>query len=463
MSKHSKEKKRKEMEVGVPANISCDDQVYEVDFHPNQPLLAAALITGAVELWNYSKERKNTKHHSASLFPAACRGVQFTESGSCIYAISADNSWKIYDIESQQTLLTKKDAHTSSINKCLILRDNLFITGDDKGIVKLWDNRTASSYQETMSWDAHTDYITAFDYSLDNEHHVLSAAGDATLCIYDIRNQSHFYKSDDQESEIHAITVMKNGKKVYCGTQEGPMLIFKWGKWEDCVDRFVGHTDGIESMIKIDENTLITGTDEGSLRLVSLSTASPSIDGVIGDLDGLSVEGLKLDSTGSLLAAISLDENIRFWDISEFIDNVEDDDEDDENNEDENHDVDDGERHDDSVSEEEDNNEGEDSASGDEGDFEVDDSDEEVEDLDRRRVNIVEDEEEVEESSGPGEEDSDENVEESESENESEQEEGENNKKQKGESESDSDEEEDNDRRPKKRIKTEREKFYADL
>jgi WD40 repeat protein len=173
------------MEVAVPANISCEDQVYEVDFHPTQPLLVAGLITGAVELWNYSKVQKNNKNHSLSLFASACRGVQFTENGSSVYAISADQSWKIYDVESQQVLSTKKDAHNSSINKCLILRDNLFITGDDKGVVKLWDNRVASSsssiYQETMSWDAHTDYITAFDYSLDNEHHVLSAAGDASV------------------------------------------------------------------------------------------------------------------------------------------------------------------------------------------------------------------------------------------------------------------------------------------
>jgi hypothetical protein len=470
-------------------NISCQDQIFEIDFHPNRSILIAGLITGCVELWDYDPDncKRLGKH---KVFQQSCRGVAFHENGEELYTISSDCSWKILDSNGVVKVSTQ-NAHRHPINKLKLLNENLFATGDDNGVVKLWDKRSPA--KETMSWDAHTDYITDFAYSAEH-HSLLSSGGDATLCVYDIRKQQNFYKSDDQESEIHCISIMKDGKKVYCGTQEGPMLIFKWGDWGDCSDRYLGHTDGIESMVKLDEVTLLTGSLDSSIRVVGLHPHK--IEGVLGDLEGLPVEGMKVNHDQTLMASIANDEKIRFWDISQLVN----DDDDNENNEDE-----EGEGNDsdssadgdltaadtleiveeiDSEGEGEGDDGGEDDldGSGEERNFGVDENEDEDDDDESASV-ADDDEEEEEEGEGNG---NDEEGEGDAAEKESNDSDDGGNKasnkknkkktekpKPKGTGKKDSDDSEDgddsdndsegSDRRPKKRIKTAREKFYADL
>ena len=37
------------------------------------------------------------------------------------------------------------------------------------------------------------------------------------------------------------------------GTQSGVLAIFSWGNWGDMTDRFIGHPQSVESMVKVDE------------------------------------------------------------------------------------------------------------------------------------------------------------------------------------------------------------------
>lgn len=47
-------------------------------------------------------------------------------------------------------------------------------------------------------------------------------------------------------------------------------MLFKWDWFGDCKDRILGHPNSIEAMIKLDENTLITGAEDGFVRGVSV-------------------------------------------------------------------------------------------------------------------------------------------------------------------------------------------------
>lgn len=58
--------------------------------------------------------------------------------------------------------------------------------------------------------------------------------------------------------------------QVVCGTQSGALSIFKWGDWGDVSDRFPGHPQSVESMVKVDEGTLITCSEDGIIRIVSI-------------------------------------------------------------------------------------------------------------------------------------------------------------------------------------------------
>jgi len=69
--------------------------------------------------------------------------------------------------------------------------------------------------------------------------------------------------------DIMSLTMVMHGGFVACGTQEGIIYLFKWGKFNDAADRIlVG--ESVDTMVKYDENKLIIGGYDGMLKQVGL-------------------------------------------------------------------------------------------------------------------------------------------------------------------------------------------------
>jgi WD40 repeat protein len=110
---------------------------------------------------------------------------------------------------------------------------------------------------------------------------------------------------------------MKGGRKVICGTQNGVLNVWSWGTWGDISDRFPGHPQSIDALLKIDEDTLLTGSSDGVVRIVQIHP--DRMLGVLGDNDGFPVEKLKFSSGRKLVGSVSHDTLIRLWDASILI------------------------------------------------------------------------------------------------------------------------------------------------
>jgi len=53
-------------------------------------------------------------------------------------------------------------------------------------------------------------------------------------------------------------------------TSDGVINIFSWDFFGDCNDRIIGHPGFIETMVSYDEDTVITGCEDGMIRAVSV-------------------------------------------------------------------------------------------------------------------------------------------------------------------------------------------------
>ena len=306
------------VEGEVPEDISCTDQVFDVALHPMNDFFAAALIDGSIEVWKYGVGEtanqllfKNNRHTSS------CRGVKFNERGDVLYSISSDRSLRAIDGNGSE-ILSFNAAHDKPINRISCISEHTLVTGDDGGEVKLWDLRAGSQEKAAvMQWNLHEDFVSGFAYNPEAGS-LISVSGDSTLCMYDLRNKKNHWRSDEQESELQCVQILKAGRKVVAGTQDGVMLLFSWDQWGDCSDRYPGHPEAVDCMQKIDESTVITGSSDGLLRVVSL--LPNKILGVIGDHEEFPVEGLSASRDARLLASFAHDEIVRFWDISMFAD-----------------------------------------------------------------------------------------------------------------------------------------------
>lgn len=116
-----------------------------------------------------------------------------------------------------------------------------------------------------VEWKEHNDYISGFATNPSVDH-LLATGGDGRLSAYDLRKNILAGKSDELEDELLSVAVIKNGRKVVCGSQDGVIVIFSWGTWGDMSDRFPGHPESVEALLKVDEDTVLTGSSDGIVR-----------------------------------------------------------------------------------------------------------------------------------------------------------------------------------------------------
>lgn len=112
---------------------------------------------------------------------------------------------------------------------------------------------------------------TIMDMKINDEGNMLvTASNDGHLGVFDLRMNKLYAMSDNFEEDLNALVITKYQKKVLVSTSEGIINVFSWDWFGDCNDRIVGHPGSIDTMIKYDEDLVITGSEDGLIRAVSV-------------------------------------------------------------------------------------------------------------------------------------------------------------------------------------------------
>jgi hypothetical protein len=130
--------------------------------------------------------------------------------------------------------------------------------------------------------------------------------------------------SDIIEDEMYCMKIVCNHKKIACGTSEGPIVLFNWDWYGDFKDRILGHPGSVNCMEKYDENTLVTGCEDGGIRFVSISPKAISM--MISDKKKINLENsgfkdintLSISSNKQHLAVCSNINYVKLYDISDL-------------------------------------------------------------------------------------------------------------------------------------------------
>lgn len=282
-------------------------------------MLALSQVTGAVRVYSYGENRMEQvlelHHHKESV-----RSIGFSPNGNIVYAGSKDKSFSVISngrIEGQLM-----EAHSEPINKIAhVENDHVVATGDDDGCIKIWDLRQAQSGKAkscVMTLDDHEGSISDFTYN-ESAKMLLSSANDGMLGVFDMRKSKLYAMSDCMEVDLNALALMKDDKKVITAGGDGVLSIFSWDWFGDCNDRIVGHPNSIECMVKYDENTVITGGEDGLIRAVSV--LPNRILAILGDpLDTddevFYIQKISLSHCKKFVASCALDDMVKIFDVS---------------------------------------------------------------------------------------------------------------------------------------------------
>ena len=256
------------------------------------------------------------------IYDSSCRALTLQDNQAILLAASKDGDIKYLDIETQTCIGTYEDAHDYAVSRLCTISENMFASGDDEGVVKLWDRRKPTSIRQ---WQENEDFIADLSYVPDKKT-LLVAGGDGYLTVLDIRKPDLIARSDNMESDILCLDVVKEGRKVVCGFQDGVLGLFSWGDWGDMSDRFVGHPASIDTLVALTDEIVLTGSADGLVRAMSI--LPNKFLGIVGDAgEGYPVERMRVSDGGKWLVCCSHDDRVRFWDIENAFEDGSDDDE----------------------------------------------------------------------------------------------------------------------------------------
>lgn len=118
--------------------------------------------------------------------------------------------------------------------------------------------------------------------------------------------------SDNMDTDLMSIQLVRNERFVCCSSTSGTLFLFKWDWFGDCSDRISGHSASVDALCKIDESTLLTGSEDGKLR--GLSIYPNKIISTIGqhsdDQTVFPINKIKITKCQNIAATTSHDESI---------------------------------------------------------------------------------------------------------------------------------------------------------
>lgn len=297
--------------TGSPADIEYPSEVFDLAFHPRAAIVAAATISGEVHVHEYSL-KQNKLLFTVSSHTESCRACTFSDDGQALFTASADRSIQMLDMATGKAAATLSSAHGAAINALLnVGSQHILVSGDDNGVVKFWDLRQQEAIAE---YSEHGDYITDLA-ACPEKKEVLASSGDGRITAMSFRSKKH-KETLQSEDEPLSLAIVKGGKNIIAGTQEGMLDIYKWGEWDDCLDRVTGHPQSVDTIVALDENTICTGSSDGLIRRVSV--LPHNLQGVVGMHDGFPVEKLAVSGDKTYLGSCSHDKLLKFWRIDEM-------------------------------------------------------------------------------------------------------------------------------------------------
>ncbi|XP_074561047.1 WD repeat-containing protein 55 [Curcuma longa] len=288
---------------------------FDLDFHPTSPLVAVGLISGDFHLYHYASDAQPKRLLEIRAHNESCRALRFVDSGRVILTGSPDCSMLASDVETGKAIARLDEAHGDAINRIVNLTETTVASGDDEGCIKVWDTRQRTCCN---TFSAHEDYVSDLFFVSDTMQ-LLGTSGDGTLSVFNLRKNKIQSQSEFSEDELLSLVVMKNGRKVICGTQTGALLLYSWGHFKDCSDRFLGHPMSVDTLLKLDEDTLISGSEDGVIRLVGI--LPNRIIQPLAEHSEYPIERLAFSKDKQFVGSISHDQMLKLWDLQELLDN----------------------------------------------------------------------------------------------------------------------------------------------
>ncbi|CAH1391661.1 unnamed protein product [Nezara viridula] len=289
--------------------IKSDDLFTNLSFHPSMDLITVSCLSGNIEIYSYAVE-ENTLKGTIEAHTKACRAVEFSDDGTTIYSVGKDKNIVISDLERLDMKMFIDNAHHVALTTIIAPDDNILSTGDEEGVIKIWDTRFSQT--PTMKFHDLQDYVSCITSK--DSYKIACTSGDGTLTSYDLRTKKKLQQSAPFETDLTCCTSTRSNTMIVCGTMTGQFLFYKWSDFSDLAGTYKPRKkSSVNSVLEVSDNIILSGMEDGHLKAFHFFPHKEI--GIVGQ-HTLIIESLDISHDGKIVASLSPDPIIKFWDIS---------------------------------------------------------------------------------------------------------------------------------------------------
>ncbi|KAG9312565.1 WD40-repeat-containing domain protein [Chiua virens] len=240
--------------------------------------------------------------------------VAYSPDGSHIISGSADQTIRIWNATTGQSVTTPLQGHTDSITSVAYSSDGKYIvSGSEDKTIRIWEATTGQPLKK--SFTGHTESITSVAYS-PNGRHVVSGSGDNTIRVWDvITGQCVSGPFQGHTEWVRTVAYSPDGRCIASGSYDNMIRIWDASNGQCMAGPLQGHKGWVSSIAYSPDGRHIASSSwDRTVRVWDTTTGQS----VAGPFHGHTwyVTTVAYSPDGRYIVSGSGDKTLRVWDAT---------------------------------------------------------------------------------------------------------------------------------------------------
>lgn len=251
----------------------------------------------------------------------AITALAIAPDGHTLLSASSDRTLRRWDLQAEDPGASAAvlRGHEAALVACAIGPDGRWaVSGDALGTLRAWDLGAALPVESPPRSGAHEGPVT--DVRFEPGGTVLSAGDDRMLRRWRIEADGSLRpvtRFEGATSGLTRIALDRGGRRLLAGAADGSIALWEQGGSTTAPLALVGHGDRVNDLVvTADGRTLVSASDDDTLRVWDLGAADPSIASIVFAGHTGDVTAIRLAGGDTRVISAALDHGVRAWDLT---------------------------------------------------------------------------------------------------------------------------------------------------